>query len=1044
MRLRILGPLELVADRRMVKIGGPREHVVLAALALRANRVVSVDQLIDAAWGDAPPTTARSQVQTCISALRKVLDGAGLPDAIETRPAGYLLRISPDDLDSEKFAGLVADARALAAEAKTTHAAEAMTAQAAAMLREALGLWRGPALANLPGDLMQQGAALLEEERLAAVEERMRLDLELGRHEEVTGELTALVAEQPLRERLQGFLMLAHYRSGRQGEALAVYRRARAILDAELGVEPCQELRDLERAVLNHDPTLDLPAPPAASAPPADTQQGSPRQLPSSVADFIGRQLLLDQIKAVLPAEQDSAGQQSGWGSYAVPVIAISGRGGVGKSTLALRAAHELAGVYPDGHLYVDLGNPVGDDHTATLLARFLRALGVSGSMIPEEQAERAEMYRSRLSSKRLLLVLDGVQSEDQVIPLLPGSPSCAVIVTSRSRLSGLSGARFIDVEVFDDSSSKELLASVAGAQRLEAEPEAAAQLVRYCGGLPLALRIAGARLAARPHWRVADLARRLKDERHRLDELSHHGLELRSSIGLTYRSLPAKAQRLFRLFASIQAPDFPGWTAAALLDTELTGAEDLIEQLIDAQMLDAVQGPTGDIRYRFHDLIRVYAAERLAETETDAQQRGALSRVLGGWLALAEQAHRAEYGGDYTILHGSAPRWEPADPNGDQVIGCPMDWLENERAALVCAIRQAAEAGLDEVCWDLALTSVSLFEVKSYLDDWRETAEVAHEATARAGNQTGRAAMAYSLGSLHLFQKRLDDASRYFDEALEIFQQTGDVHGQALVLRNSAMVDRYHGNVADMVAKYEQALPGMRAVGDLVGVATILRSLARFRIDEGATDEAGQMLEEALTLCQQAGYLRGEAQVMTQFAELYLRTGAILPARQALHRVLRTVREIGDRMGEAHVLYSLGIVRYREGRLDNAEATLVHALSLAQRVSNRFIEGQARYALAEIAVARGDNSGAASHLDQARAAFGELDSPFWQAKTLILLHELSDELDEPGDTARYLEEAAGLLAGVNSKEAAEVLGHLDQARAWMQADQDRLETGTT
>jgi DNA-binding SARP family transcriptional activator/tetratricopeptide (TPR) repeat protein len=1045
MRLRILGPLELVADRRMVKIGGPREHIVLAALALRANRVVSVDQLIDAAWGDAPPNTARSQIQTCISALRKVLDGAGLPDAIETRPAGYLLRISPDDLDSEKFARLVADARALAAEAKTAACPSPEgVSLAAAMLREALGLWRGPALANLPGDLMQQGAALLEEERLAAVEERMRLDLELGRHEEITGELTALVAEQPLRERLQGFLMLAHYRSGRQGEALAVYRRARAILDAELGVEPCQELRDLERAVLNHDPALDLPAPPAAEATPADSQQGSPRQLPSSVADFIGRQDLLEQIKAILPADQ-----QTGWGSYAVPIIAISGRGGVGKSTLALRAAHELAGVYPDGHLYVDLGNPVGDDHTATLLARFLRALGVSGSMIPEEQAERAEMYRSRLSSKRLLLVLDGVQREDQVLPLLPGSPSCAVIVTSRSRLSGLPGARFIDVEVFDNDSSKQLLASVAGTARLEAEPEAAAQLVRYCGGLPLALRIAGARLAARPHWRVADLARRLKDERRRLDELSHHGLELRSSIGLTYRSLPGQAQRLFRLFASIQAPDFPGWTAAALLDTELTAAEDLIEQLIDAQMLDAVQGPTGDIRYRFHDLIRVFAQERLAEAETHAQRLDALSRVLGGWLALAEQAHRAEYGGDYTILHGCAPRWQPADVAGEQVIGCPMDWLENERAALVCAIRQAAEAGLDEVCWDLALTSVSLFEVKSYLDDWRETAEIAHEASTRGGNPTGRAAMAYSLGSLHLFQKRLDDASRYFAEALEIFTATGNVHGQALVLRNSAMVDRYHGNVADMVAKYETALPGMREVGDLVGVATILRSLARFRINEGDPDEAGRMLEEALALCQQAGYLRGEAQVMTQFAELYLRTGAILLARQALHRVLRTVREIGDRMGEANVLYSLGIVRYREGRLDNAEATLVHALSLAQRVSNRFIEGQARYALAEIAVARGDNPGAVTHLAEARAAFGELDSPFWQAKTLILLHEVSDDTDEPGDTAHYLDEAARLLAGVNSKEAAEVAAHLEQARAWASADpgwsgQDRLETGTT
>jgi DNA-binding SARP family transcriptional activator len=1044
MQLRILGPLELVADHHLIKTGGPREHIVLAALALRANRVVTVEYLIDAVWGEDPPTTARSQIQTCISALRKVLDSASLLDAIATSAAGYSLRISGDDLDSEKFARLTASARASAAGNEI--------AAAALELRVALDLWYGPALAGLPSELVQRGAAALDEARLTALEERLRLDLELGRHQEIAGELSVLAAEYPLRERLQGFLMLAHYRSGRQAEALQVYRQARTALDAEIGVEPGQELRDLEQCVLRQDHSLNLPEAAGPVIAPAAKQPVSPRQLPSSVADFIGRDTHIAEIKRLVH-DQTPAGKTR----YAVPVIAISGSGGVGKTTLVLRAAHELSAEFPDGHLYADLGGPAGDDRISVLLARFLRALGVSGSMIPEDTDERAKMYRSRLASKRLLLVFDDVHSEQQVTALLPGSPSCAVIVTSRIRLSGLPGARWIDLEIFDSETSTDLLASIAGAQRLAAEPDATSDLVRYCGGLPLALRIAGARLVARPHWPVAALARRLKDERNRLDELSHHGLEVRTSIALTYGSLPDRTQRLFRLFASLQAPDFPAWTAAALLDADLASAEDLIEQLIDAQMLDAVQGPTGDIRYRFHDLIRVYAQEQLTATETEEQLQAALTRLLGGWLALAEQAHRKEYGGDYTILHGSAPRWRAAQWADDDLIGNPMDWLENERAGLVCAVKQAYEAGFDEVCWDLALTLVSLFEVKGYLDDWRETAELAGSLTSRVGNATGHAAMLYSAGSLHLFQKRLDEAGQSFASALEIFRDEGDVHGQALVLRNSAIVDRLHGAFVQMQAKYTEALAKMRAVGDLVGAANILRNLGKFRIDEGDTKDAARLLAEALSLCQQVGYRRGEAQVEAQLAGLYMQTGRIPLARQALNRVLRTVREIGDQMGEAHALYGLGIVRYREGRLDSAEATLVHALSLSQRVGNRFIEGQARFTLGEISIARGENAAAVPHLHEAIAAFSELNSRLWHAKSLILLDEVTEGSGAPGQEGWYVDEAAALLSKVRSKEAVQLLEQLDASRAGtgrggdrgeiVVADryiQDLFETGTT
>ena len=1019
MGLRILGPLEFVAGPRSLKIGGPREHIVLATLALKANRLTSVEHLMEAVWGRFPPSTARGQIQGCISGLRKLFGSVGLSEAIKTKPSGYLLNLSDDDLDSEKFHKLVVVAHGLAADQQV--------GQAAATLRSALDLWRGPALEGIQSDVVQRSVALLEEARLAAIEERVRLDLELGRHEEIIGEMRRLLTEHPLRERLYGFLMLALYRSGRQAEALEVFRGARTTLVAEVGLEPCQELRDLERAVLNRDPSLDLPDTGRVLATPVEKQAASPHLLPSSIADFVGREDHIAEISRIL-----SGGVRSDKAPFAVPIVALSGRGGVGKSTLALRVAHEIAQAYPDGHLYVELQGLVGECSTMMVLARFLRALGVS--TIPDDLAERAEMYRSRLASKRLLLVLDGVTSEQQVVPLLPGSPTCAVIVTSRIRLY-LSGAHWIDVEAFDNEKALDLLGKIAGRERLLAEPDAAQELVNYCEGLPLALRIAGARLASRPHWPVVELARRLRNEARRLNELSHQGLELRSSIGLSYRSLPDRAKRLFRLCSLIQAPDFPCWTAAILLDAAQPDAEEMLERLVDARMLDTVPGPPRRIRYRFSDLMRIYAQERLAETETEAEQQEALTRVLGAWLSLAERAHRKEYGGDYTILHGKAPRRHLTEWTGEDLVDDPMEWLESERAALVAAVRQAAGWGMAELCWDLALTSVSLFEVKGYLDDWRETAELAYDVCAQAENRTGCAAMLYALGTLHMFQKRLTEAEERFASALEIFTAEGNVHGQALVLRNAALVDRLRGNFEAMLGKHEDALAKMRTVGDVIGEANILRSLAKFQLDEGDVEEARGLLSQALALCQEAGYLRGEAQVTARFAEVYLRTGQTLLAKQTLHRALRTVREIGDRIGEAHVLYGLAVVRRREGRLDSAEATLVHVLSIAEGTGNRLIEGQAHYSLGELGLARGDNTTAVEHLAKARTLFGEFGLSLWLAKTLILLSEVHDTGGQVALASQEIEQATSLLSTVGSREAARLLTQLEDMRSVLPTD---------
>ncbi|GAA1371469.1 AfsR/SARP family transcriptional regulator [Catellatospora chokoriensis] len=992
MGLRLLGPVEMTIGDRSVNLGGARQRTVLAVLGLNANRVVPVDQLIDAVWGADPPTTARSQIQICISALRRIFQEIGHPEAIDTRPPGYLLQLAPEHVDSLQFAAQLADAR--------RQADAGAKAEASATLTAALALWRGAALSGISSDQVQRAATVLEDQRLTAVEERIQLDLELGRHQEVILELRALVVEQPMRERLHAYLMLALYRCGRQADALAAARRAREILAEELGLDPGAELQHLERAILQRDPSLGptdeaspAAAPPAPRWTPPQPRQPTPvlpRQLPASITDFVGRDDQLDQIRQVLGRSPDDDRDHRG-----MPVVVISGMDGVGKSSLAIRAAHELGEHYPDGQLYADMHTWDGQDRSAELLARFLRALGVTGSAIPDGVDERGELYRSMLSGKRMLVVLDDVPPDVPVLPLLPGSSSCGVIIASRLRLTGLPGVRQIDLDVFDLQQSLQMLTGMVGRDRILADRADAAELADLCGGLPLALRITGARLASRPHWRLGGLVHRLRDEAKRLDEFTHHGLELRSSIRLAYRALDGRAQRLFRLCSLLRAPDFPGWTAAALLDCSTDEAEEILESLVDARLVDIVQYPYTSVRYRLHDLIRVYAAEKLGEEETDQDSAAALARVLGGWLALAEAAHQIDYGGNYTTLHGGAQRWTMPREEAARQIGDPADWWEAERRALAVAVRQAAEAGLSELCWDLSLTMISLFESKGYFDDWRECTSLAYQAAERDGNRIGMAAMRYSLGTLYLFQSRLAEADDCFATALEMFRAEGLEHGCALVLRNAAHIDGLRGDVASMLGKYTASLDIMRRVGDRIGEAHIMRNLAKHRMDEGDYQGATELLDQALVICEQTGCLRVQAQVLHRFAEVHLATGRLDLAKPCLHQVLRIVRDTGDRIGETHALYSLGLLRHREGRSDDAEVIIAHTLERARSLGERLVEARCRFSLGEIALATGRPEAGAAHLWEAAELFGRLGSTFWQERANLLLAK-ADQLAPP------------------------------------------------
>ncbi|MCX5066827.1 NB-ARC domain-containing protein [Micromonospora lupini] len=589
MRFRILGPLEISGAGHTLTVTAARQRVVLSTLLLDANCVVSTAQLADALWDDAPPTTARGQVQICVSALRKTLTRLGLPDRIVTRPPGYLIEVADGDLDLHYFDRLVLAGQQALAESRLDDAAEALSG--------ALALWRGTALAGVESQALRAAATRLDERRLAVTEDWLDVELHRGRHQHVVGELRELVATHPLRERLHAQHMRALSGAGRPAEALAAYRSARRVFLDELGLEPGGELRRLERAILT-DARADEPADDVPVSPPV------PRLLPADPAELSGRDRPLAVLREAL-AGNDGA---------AVPLVAISGPVGVGKSTVAVRAAHALAPAYPDGQLYLNLLDPDGRPVApAAALERFLRALGLSGDTVPAGLDERAELYRDRIAGRRVLVVLDDVTHERQVLPLLPGASGAGVLVTSRRRLTGLTGARAVHLDPLDIEDSVRLLATALGPPRLAADPAAARALARLCDGLPLALRIAAARLAARPHWTMAHLADRLRDEARRLDELAFGGLDVRARLATSYAALSPAARLLFRSLGALPDADLPLPLAGRLPGVRDEIVEDALEELVDAQLVEVGVDPT---RYRLAGLVRLYAAERLAGDE--------------------------------------------------------------------------------------------------------------------------------------------------------------------------------------------------------------------------------------------------------------------------------------------------------------------------------------------------------------------------------------------------------------------------------------------
>ncbi|MBF8190691.1 winged helix-turn-helix domain-containing protein [Nonomuraea sp. K274] len=553
MYFKILGPLSVERDGSEIHLRGSLQHVVLAALLLDANRIVPVSRLIEAAWGEAPPETARNQIQIRVSALRRTLGDDAQPyNFFITRPPGYLIKVGPGRLDVADFDELI------------DRAQQEEPEQAAKTLRKALALWRGPALSNVSSDLVQTIAHGLDERRLLAHEQCIEFELATGFHQQLVAELRGLVQDNPLRERLHGLLMLALYRSGRQAEALQVYRSYRGMLLDTLGLEPGDELRRLELAILNQESEL-------GSFRVATWQTPVPKQLPPVISHLAGRDAELCRIWSLLDGTRAGA---------ALPIAAVFGRAGVGKTELALQAAHRLAPAYPDGQLYIDLQG--GELHPADVLSRFLRALGVSA--VPAQAEERGALFRSTIADSRVLILLDNAGSFEQIWPLLPGGAPCAVLITSRHRPIGLPESQVIRLDVLDGQGAVELLTHDIGTRRAALEPEPIRTLAEQCGGLPLALRIAGARLAVRPQWTVQTLVDLLGDSRHLLDVLSHGDLEVRAILDVSYHGLSSEAQKLFRRLALLDSPQSAVWLGAALVGGD--DVEGAFAELVEASLL--------------------------------------------------------------------------------------------------------------------------------------------------------------------------------------------------------------------------------------------------------------------------------------------------------------------------------------------------------------------------------------------------------------------------------------------------------------------------
>jgi DNA-binding SARP family transcriptional activator/tetratricopeptide (TPR) repeat protein len=993
-RFVVLGPLQVIAGEpgEPGAVLAPRLRALLAVLLWQANQPVPVDELAELVWDGAPPRGAPDAMRALVMRLRRRLD-TRTAARIVTRAPGYAIEITGSELDASLFEALTQQAGAAV---RAGH-----WAQAARTAGEALGLRRGTPLTDVPSQLLRdQWVPHLDQLQVQALDWRIEGDLHQGRHEQLIPELLELTGRHPLREHFHGQLMLALTRSGRQAEALIAYQRARDVLAGELGVEPGPLLRELHQRILSGDPALAVTGPARKDEPGRAPGAGPARELPPAVPGFTGREAELQALTGLAGRLGDHAPQ-------AVVIWVIGGTAGVGKTALAVQWAHRAAARFPDGQLYVNLrGYDPGQPLPATdALAGFLRSLGVPGPDIPPEADQRAARYRSLLAGKRMLVVLDNAGSADQVRPLLPGTPSSTVVVTSRDALAGLvarDGATRLDLDVLPQQDAVALLRTLIGA-RADVEPEAAAELAGRCARLPLALRVAAELAASRPSVPLAGLAGELADLGTRLDLLAAGGdyrTQVRTVFSWSYRHLDAGAARTFRLIGLHPGPDIEPYAAAALTGTAVPQARRTLEALARGHLIQA----TVPGRYGLHDLLRAYARELTTAEDDQDDRQAALTRLFDYYLHAAATA--------MDTLFPAERQSRPRIPR--QAISVPplaapaaaWDWLDGERATLVAVADHTAAHGWPSHATRLAIVLSRYLDNRGHISEAltifshalgaaRRTGDRADEATAliQIGNvdwqlsrlqQAGdryrqaltlfreagdRAGEARALGNIGLAEAGLghyEQAARHHQEAVAIDRDIGDRLGEARALGNLGLARQRQGRYHEAAAYHQQSLDLFREIGDRPGEAWALGRLGVTELQPGRYQHAVGYLQQALALFQEMRHTFGESEALSRLGDACLELGRYEQATGNFERALAICREIGDPLAEAEVLNGLGDVLFRTGDSERARVHHATALRLASEVGSPRQQARAHSGLARTYQASGDSLQARHHWQEA------------------------------------------------------------------------------
>lgn len=909
MRFALLGTLRVADGEEWRELDGAKLRTLLALLLLNSDRVVSREQLGEAVRREDRSQSSLGALYNHMTRLRRAL-GPDLGARIQTSSPGYVIRLEPGELDADVFEDRLARGQAAMRAGTWVQAREEFHA--------ALALWSDDVLADVPALHGHSRAMRLSEARMTAQEGRIEADLQLGRHREVIGELRALVKQYPLREALHANLMLALHRDGLTAEALSTFADLRDTLAEELGTDPGAALQDLHQRILRRDPGLDpggaAPAPAAAPARPTATPAatGPTRQLPADTRLFTGRREELAEVLAI------ARGCGPTGASETVVISAISGMAGIGKSALAVHLGHRLSPEFPDGALFVDLrGHTAGLDPLPpeVALEQLLRSLGVPARQITGDLAARAALFRSRIAGTRTLIVLDNAASAEQVRPLLPGSAGCLVLVTSRRQLISLDDAHSLTLDALPEADAIALLRRAAGPGRVAAEDPAAGELARLCGQLPLGIRIAAAHLRHRPALRLADLVDELRQEGRRLDRLRDDDRDLTAVFESSYTRLPEPERHLFRCLGLAAASDIDAYAAAALANLDARTAERLLRSLADHNLL--TEHRLG--RYRFHDLVRIYAAQRARAHHGDEQAHAIATRHLSWTLyAVATFIMVLTPGRVRPLDLEPDPAWEfpPVDSHA-----AALAWFDAEHSNLVTAVHHAADLGLDEIAWQTSFKLFNYVILCSSLEDVLALQQRGLESACRCGDAHGQSALLNTIAIAHAERGTYHDAARSLEEALVIRRELGNRSGEAACLSNLGSV--YLG-----LREYEKSANALRQAVEIAKetdsastLAMAYNSLARVLLEMSELTEARAAYQAAADSHELRGDAIGLAYSLDGLASVDSRRGELDTALALRGRAATLLRGQNDLRRLAPVLDNLAADEHRKGLTDEALA---------------------------------------------------------------------------------------------------------------------------